>query len=440
MRLQILVASLSSELTQRAYLVAELVAVQPEIWREPARAHELLDHIQTLPDASILLLKPDGTLFATSGQAATPQPVFRLTQEDLARAAAGEIKVTTNYGLAGVRMGVWVPVRNVNGQMAGIVELSEALQGISSLFGHLRQLVVAALVGELIGGAVLGLLLAARLARPINRTAGALIDLAEDKQFRPLLPEGPEEIRQAAAAVNALANRLRLLEETRRRSLANIVHELGRPLGGIRAAAHTLRQAPGADPAVREELLGGIEGQIERMEPLLDDLAQLHDQLDRRVVLNLQSVSVGDWLSSVLVTWRAAATEKGLRWEASIDQDLPEVRLDPTRMAQAVGNLLGNAVKYTPPGGTVTLQVGSEKHELSIRVSDTGPGIAPEDQAHVFEPFYRSDRGRRFPEGLGLGLTIARDVVEAHHGRLELESALGKGSCFTIQVPMDAGS
>jgi two-component system sensor histidine kinase BaeS len=171
------------------------------------------------------------------------------------------------------------------------------------------------------------------------------------------------------------------------------------------------------------------------MQPLLDDLAQLHGQVQGQVVLNRHPLSPSDWLASLLLPWQAAALEKGLDWQTDIPEHLPVQTLDPDRMAQAVGNLLSNAVKYTPAGGTVSVAAGEDDGALWIRVADTGPGIAADELEMIFEPFYRSQRERRFPQGLGLGLTIARNMVQAHGGRLEVVSTPGQGSRFTIVLP-----
>jgi signal transduction histidine kinase len=292
------------------------------------------------------------------------------------------------------------------------------------------------LLAGLLLGAIIGLLLAGRLAQPIAASAEAVVRLAEGRAVGPVVEAGPRELRRLSAATNTLAERLRLLEETRRRSLANVVHELGRPLGAIRSAVHVLRGPTGDDPALREELLGGVEAQIEGMQPLLDDLAQLHGQVSGRTELARRPVAVSDWLPSVLLPWRAAALDKGLNWQSDVPNGLPVLSIDPDRLAQAIGNLLSNAIKYTPEDGGVAVSASIENQEVRIRVADTGPGIAAEEQERVFEPFYRSERDRRFPQGLGLGLTIANELVLAHGGRLELDSPLGRGSRFTIRLPL----
>jgi signal transduction histidine kinase len=207
----------------------------------------------------------------------------------------------------------------------------------------------------------------------------------------------------------------------------------------MKSAVHVLRQGAGDDPAIREELLSGISDEIDRLSPLLDDLAQLHAHVQGRVELHLQPTAVSEWLPAVLLPWRAAAHEKGLDWRMSIAPELPPVALDRERTAQVVGNLLSNAIKYTPAPGIVAVEAQATAGEVLISVVDSGPGIAAEEQERVFEPFFRSERERRFPQGLGLGLSIARELVAAHGGRLDLESAPGAGSRFTIHLATSAG-
>ena len=128
-----------------------------------------------------------------------------------------------------------------------------------------------------------------------------------------------------------------------------------------------------------------------------------------------------------------------LHWETVIPRDLPAAEIDADRVAQALGNLVSNAIRYTPTGGKVAVAARAQGLEAVIAVSDTGPGIPPEEQEMVLTPFCRGHRARRFPQGMGLGLTIARDIMTAHGGRLEIESSPGAGSRFTLRLPLKAG-
>ena len=146
--------------------------------------------------------------------------------------------------------------------------------------------------------------------------------------IEPIEVSGPVEIRHLSDAVNTLVERLRMLEDTRRRLLANLVHELGRPLGAIRSAIHVLRQGAVEDVQIRDELLIGIEDEVTRMQPLLDDLAQLHGVVLGHVGLSRQPISLSEWLPSMILPWRAAALDKGLDWQADIPVSLPTLNSD----------------------------------------------------------------------------------------------------------------
>ncbi|HSN73987.1 MAG TPA: ATP-binding protein [Anaerolineae bacterium] len=432
---QVLLTSLTQRATEQDTLLAQAVRRQLEVLDNPDLAQSFVASLAVSLDGRVLLLSPDGQALASVGLEGDRGNQF-LRPAGIDTALQGETSILVSYGLDGQGVEVLAPIIDASGRVVGMVGVIKTLTGLGSLVGRLRQIMIAALLLELVLGVVIGLALARRLARPIDATASAVVDLAEGRPMDPVAEQGPREIRQLANAANVLAERLRLLEETRRRSLANVVHEIGRPLGAVRSAVHVLRGPTGADPAIREELLGGVEAQIEGMQPVLDDLAQLHGQVSGGVTLHRRPVAVSEWLPPVLLPWRAAALDKGLDWLADVPARLPTLNVDPERLAQVIGNLLSNAIKYTPAGGRLDVTAGADEEEVWLRVADNGPGIAAEEQQRVFEPFYRSERDRRFPQGLGLGLTIARDLALAHGGRLELDSQSGQGSRFTLYLPL----
>jgi signal transduction histidine kinase len=177
-----------------------------------------------------------------------------------------------------------------------------------------------------------------------------------------------------------------------------------------------------------------------RLQHLLDDLAGLHDQVLGRLELNRSPVQLNAWLANIFSPWEAAARQKGLTWAVDVPTNLPSVMIDPDRMAQALGNILSNAIKFTPAGGQVSTAVKLADNQLSVRVSDTGVSIPANEQEKIFEPFYRGSQGRRIVEGMGLGLSIARDIVSAHGGEIRVESASGAGSTFILQIPVEVPS
>jgi signal transduction histidine kinase len=330
---------------------------------------------------------------------------------------------------------VLVPVVGPNQQVMGVVQLSQDLSALSNQFARLRYWIMVVLGLELLLGVVIGLVLALWLGRSLRGVSEAIYGVANGQQWQSLPEQDPEEIRMLLRAFNTLIERLRLLEESRRHLLANLVHELGRPIGALQSAIQALRSGGDEDPEFRRELLAGMDEQVRRFRPLLDSLTDLHAQVLGTLELHPQPVALDDWLPRMVSPWRQVAQDKGLEWRTEIAGTLPEIQADPDRLAQVLGNLLSNAIKYTS-AGTISIRARVEGGQVVIAVTDTGIGIAPAEQARIFEPFYRSDRDRRFPQGMGLGLSIARDLVEAHGGRLTVESTPGQGSRFSVWLPL----
>jgi two-component system sensor histidine kinase BaeS len=273
------------------------------------------------------------------------------------------------------------------------------------------------------------------ISNPIQQATESVMDLVRGIRAELLPEEGPSEIKILQQAVNFLVTRLRELRQNRQQLLANLVHELGRPLGGLNISIQVLRRGAKDDPQSLDELLAGMDAEARVLRRLLDDLSHLHDQVIGTRELNFETVAVSEWLPKILLSSRETAQRKGLSWLQNVPPGLPEIRLDPQRMAQAVSNLTANAIKYTPRGGTVEVAAGESDAMVWILVHDTGPGIPVEEQAKIFEPFFRGTQKQRIKQGMGLGLNIARDYVIAHYGRIEVDSTPGLGSTFTIWLP-----
>ncbi len=382
---QVLLTGLTQRATEQATLLAQAVRRQLGGARRPRAGPVVRGRPGGLAGRPRAAVGPEGQALASVG-VESDSGRRTLRPDGIATALQGETSVLVSYGLDGQGVEVLAPVIDASGRVVGVVGVIKTLTGLGSLVGRLRQIMIAALLLEIVLGVVIGLLLARRLARPIDATASAVVDLAEGRPMDPVAEQGPREMRQLANAANVLAERLRLLEETRRRSLANVVHEIGRPLGAVRSAAHVLRGPAGDDPAIREELLGGVEAQIERMQPLLDDLALLHGQVSDGVTLHRRPVALGEWLPPVLLPWRAAALDKGLDWQADVPQRLPLLDVDPDRLAQVVGNLLSNAIKYTRPAAGWLSRQARMNMKRGLAWPTTDRGLPPRSSSGCSRP------------------------------------------------------
>jgi two-component system, OmpR family, sensor histidine kinase BaeS len=435
---QVLLSNMSTDLMSTAALVARLSENQAGLWNDPAQAQAFVDKTASDVNARILLLDGGGRLLASSDPADRAALGQRSAVPGMAQLLAGHSDVRTAYSprLSTEVVAAAVPVFGTNKQIVGVVRLTHPWTTVYARFLRLRYLIAAILVVGMILGSAVGWVLALNLEQPLVQLTGAVGKLAASSEWSPVVEDGPNEVRQLVRTVNDLVERLHMLERNRRQLLANLVHELGRPLGSVGLAVQALRRGADQDLELRDDLLAGIDGEIIRLRRLLDDLARLYDQVAGTLQLACHPTPLSDWLPHVLPVWRAAAEGKGLHWEAQVPDSLPTLNIDPDRLGQALGNLLSNAIKYTPTGGQVCVGAGCEPKDLWISVADTGPGIPIEKQAQVFEPFQRGADGRPFPQGMGLGLAIARDLVNAHGGHINLESQPGQGSRFTIWLPL----
>jgi len=391
------------------------------------------------PDLRVIYMQPDGTMIYTNDPSYSNQIQKQLDVPALARLQSGNEVVITNYSFIERRkdfLQVLQPISSSGSDVAGILWVSYYDSMLNNLFKDLRLLSLAVMFGFLLLGSILGSILALSISKPLTQATQTIQQLAHGEGNLQLKEKGPKEVRELAQAVNFLVERMVTLEQARRQLLANLVHELGRPLGALRSGIQALSKGAGKDPLFMKDLTSGMDEETARLQKVLDELAHLHDQVLGPLELNLEQTKIDEWLPKVLIPWKEAATQKRINWETDIPSDIPNVNIDRMRMSQVIGNLVSNAVKYTPPGRKVHVKVGHTDQQIWIKVSDTGPGISKQEQDKIFEPFYRGDQGRRIKQGMGLGLSIARDLTVAHGGHLKLESSPDQGSSFIVWLPV----
>jgi signal transduction histidine kinase len=438
---QFLLADLAEDFRRAAVLVAQHAAVQPAIWQDAGQADNFARFFSDSQQREIILLRPDGEIQAApSGDIGGLTP---LSPDDRAALLAGETLVKSSYNLSldDMHVEALAPVLDARQAVVGIVRITDRLGNVYDNFRSIRRLEFAAALLSLLAAVGLGIWLARRMELRLGAIMVAVEQVAGTSDTAPAGSYPPEhmppEFGRVFAAVRALSDRLRASEEARQRLLANLVHEVARPLGALQAAVHALQRGAVEDPILRQSFLKGMDDQIERLKPLLENLASLYVLSGQPVELQLEQVDLAGWLREILVTWQAAAQSRGLEWQCSLPGDLPVVALDPNRMAQVIGNLVANAVQYTPEGGHIHVASGREAGQVWISVEDSGIGITPEERQKIFEPLYRGPRARRFPQGMGLGLSIANDIVHLHGGELHVSSEVGCGSRFTVYLPVE---
>jgi signal transduction histidine kinase len=247
-----------------------------------------------------------------------------------------------------------------------------------------------------------------------------------------------DEVGRLAAAFNRMSGELENLEQSRRDLVANVSHELKTPIAAIRAHLENLLDGVETpDPATLEVMLA----QVERLGRLVDQLLDLSRLESGEVPLRLESLPLQSLVDDLISEIGMARPGRGVQVRNDVPADLPALSADRERVHQVLFNLVDNAVRFTPIGGSVTVTARRRNGAVEVAVSDTGAGIPAEHLPRLFERFYRADPARaRGDGGTGIGLAIARSVVEAHGGQIRAESEPGRGSVFTFDLPAADGS
>jgi len=226
-------------------------------------------------------------------------------------------------------------------------------------------------------------------------------------------------------------------EQARRDFISNVVHELRAPLSAIKSYAEMLIDNEADTPELRVEFFNTINEEADRLARLIDNMLNISKIEIGGLVLNKSSVKTRRLLEDALSSVTATAKSKNIALSANLPEDLPDTEVDKEMVRVVLMNLLGNAIKYTEPGGSVVLAGEVDADELRVHVVDTGWGIPPDEHEKVFQKFYRGKRtGKEKVTGNGLGLALAKEIACLHGGDLRLQSEEGKGSKFTLHLPL----
>ena len=246
--------------------------------------------------------------------------------------------------------------------------------------------------------------------------------------------KGKGEVGELAQAFNSMADDLERAELLRRNMVADVAHELRTPLTNLKGHLEAVQ-----DGVIKAdtETISSLEEEATLLSRLVDDLQELSLAEAGELKLDVQSEDITRLITLAVAAVQAQAVAKSLALSANLPDKLPQVNIDSHRINQVLRNLLGNALTHSTQGGSITVTAGQQDDWVKVSVSDTGGGISQEELNNIFERFYRVDKSRtRATGGSGLGLTIARRLVEAHGGEIEVQSELGKGSSFSFTIPV----
>jgi signal transduction histidine kinase len=283
-------------------------------------------------------------------------------------------------------------------------------------------------------GLALAVFLARNLTRPLRALTTAIRAVAAGDLKQRVTVNSRDELEELANAFNGMSEDLHRLTQSRRQMTADIAHDLRTPLtviGGYIESMHDGVLKP------TQERLSLINTEVHRLQRLVEDLRILSQADAGELRLNWEPIALPGLLASIAQSYRPLADKQGIVIKTEIADDLPEVNVDPDRIAQVLGNCVTNSLRYTPEGGEIIFKSWHDKKDVMLAVQDTGQGISPETLPHIFDRFYRADSMRTQGDESGLGLAIAKSIIEAHGGEISAESAEGQGT--TIKIRLKSG-
>ena len=334
---------------------------------------------------------------------------------------------------------VAAPVEH-EGELYGVVQLAIPTQ---AMWAQIRQtwlsLWVTALAVVIIA-VVVSLWLAKGILEPVKVLQQAAGRMASGDLEQRVSVDRNDELGRLGQSFNLMAARLQRLVEQQEDFVANASHELRTPLTTIKLRVEALLGGARHDPAIAERFLSEMESELDRLSHLIDDLLSLSQVEVGLDTLKMEKVNLPLLLGEAMATFWPRAEAVGVALTMDAPPQLPPVKASPPQIRQVIDNLLDNALKYSSPGGLVTVSCRPNNGHMVVSVTDTGQGIPAKDLPHVFERFYRSDRSHSRSSGSGgaggLGLAIVRSIVTAHAGEVSINSQEGKGTTVRFTLPV----
>lgn len=335
-----------------------------------------------------------------------------------------------------------IPTEGVTGALEGLVNLQqkrigEQIQGLKALGTRAVRIVQVLLVFSLFSAVVIALMVTKGIHGPLRAIKKMTTVVAAGDFDRHIDLDSPPELAELARSFNQMSDRLKQLDEMKSGFISHVSHELRTPLASIREADNLLLEdAGGTTTPQQRRFLTIIEQGTNKLMKMIDDLLDLSKMEAGMMKYDLMPADIRPILAHALDEVELLAGKKGLRLSSRAGGSLPRVPMDINKIQQVLVNLLSNAIKFTPEGGRIEVMADAESGHLRVRVTDSGIGIPPEFQSRIFDKFLDIiPEGTPGTKGTGLGLSIARHIVQAHGGRIRVESAPGKGSTFTFVLP-----
>jgi len=329
------------------------------------------------------------------------------------------------------------PVFDNKNQRIGMVCLLMSIGHLDTYISNLRWLLLGAIVVVILLGAGGSTLLTNYFSRQFSQAQGLAATVADGDYHLRIPEEGPTELRDLSHYLNQMAEKLQDQLKMRQTLLANVAHELARPLAGLQLGIESLRKGAIQDPDLADDLLVNMGQTIQRLGSLIDDVTLAAQPENKPLELNRTALAIEPFIQGIAARFWAVAESRGIKLEVQLEAGIPSVYADEKRLNQIIGNLLDNAIKFSSGGSAVHISAEcADENNIQILIHNGGAGILPEEVEHLFEPFFQGDIGRRIKQGMGLGLAIAHQLTHAHGGNLELKNHPEGGTLAILTLPV----
>ena len=322
-----------------------------------------------------------------------------------------------------------------SGRIGVLLYISTVAEMMDSLARVQRQLLSIFMLVAIIA-LLAALVFSSVLTKPIVNLTRSIQRMGSGDLSVRVPVRGSGELRDLASSYNTMAEQLEALDKSRNQFVANASHELKTPLTSMKVLLENVIYTPGMPDDIRADFLGDVNKEIDRLASIVTDLLTLTRSDSHNMVMKIERIDLSELTEETLRLLAPTASNRKQYLRGRITPGLT-IDADRSKLGQIIYNLTENAIKYTSDGGTVTVSVNAHGRNAVIAVRDTGVGIPKEDQAHIFDRFYRVDKARsRETGGTGLGLSIVKQMVTLHGGTITVESEPGKGSVFTVEIPL----
>lgn len=416
--------------------LADVLAANPWSAESLGRFQDAANQVERTQNAHVWLVDTDGVVRAAS-ESAAPGPGSRLGPAGIGKILRDpDGRVTVERPQGHVRAGRGVPVVRA-GSPVGAVILSPSLEAVPQVRVMIQNyLLYGSLVAAVVVAAI-SYLLSQRIARPVERVSTAARRVARGDFNSRVEWQSSDEMGRLAVSFNEMTAELERLETARKDLMATVSHELKGPLARISGYLEAIHDGIGGE-AARHQHFEVARREVGRLTRLVNDLLDFSRLEAGRLKLYPIPCDLTPHLARAAEAFEAPAGDAGVALELSLPVVLPIVECEPERVEQVAANLLENALAHTPAGGRIRLEARQEGSQLVVQVTDTGPGLPPDELSRVWERFYKADPART-PErgrGFGLGLTIVKQLVELQNGQVFAESQPGRGSAFGFRLPL----